>query len=88
MTYLQNRNPKTETQNALFITEKGKRVTTSQVRTMVKVNIAKVSTLKKKSPHVLRHTFATAMLNHKAELGSGKNCSDIKASQRQKYTHT
>ena len=41
MTYLQNRNPKTETQNALFITEKGKRVTTSQVRTMVKVNIAK-----------------------------------------------
>lgn len=49
MTYLQNRNPKTETQNALFITEKGKRVTTSQVRTMVKVNIAKVSTLKKKS---------------------------------------
>ena len=32
MTYLQNRNPKTETQNALFITEKGKRVTTSQVR--------------------------------------------------------
>lgn len=68
MTYLQSRNPKTEGQNALFVNGKGERVTTSQVRTMVKVNIAKVSTLKKKSPHVLRHTFATAMLNHKAEL--------------------
>ena len=88
MTYLQNRNPKTETQNALFITEKGKRVTTSQVRTMVKVNIAKVSTLKKKSPHVLRHTFATAMLNHKAELGSVKKLLGHKSiATTEIYTH-
>lgn len=88
MTYLQNRNPKTETQNALFITEKGERVTTSQVRTMVKVNIAKVSTLKKKSPHVLRHTFATAMLNHKAELGSVKKLLGHKSiATTEIYTH-
>lgn len=70
--YLQKRDSEVGACDALFVTEKGERVTTSQVRTMVKANLAKVSTLKKKSPHVLRHTFATAMLNNKAGLGSVK----------------
>ena len=70
--YLQKRNSEVGAYDALFVTEKGERVTTSQVRAMVKANLAKVSTLKKKSPHVLRHTFATAMLNNKAGLGSVK----------------
>ena len=70
--YLQKRNSEVGVYDALFVTEKGERVTTSQVRAMVKANLAKVSTLKKKSPHVLRHTFATAMLNNKAGLGSVK----------------
>ena len=70
--YLQKRNSEVGAYDTLFVTEKGERVTTSQVRTMVKANLAKVSTLKKKSPHVLRHTFATAMLNNKAGLGSVK----------------
>ena len=70
--YLQKRDSEVGAYDALFVTEKGERVTASQVRTMVKANLAKVSTLKKKSPHVLRHTFATAMLNNKAGLGSVK----------------
>ena len=70
--YLQKRDSVVGEYDALFVTEKGERVTASQVRTMVKANLAKVSTLKKKSPHVLRHTFATAMLNNKAGLGSVK----------------
>ncbi|GAB6976837.1 tyrosine recombinase XerC [Prevotella falsenii] len=70
--YLQKRDLEVGENEALFVTEKGERITTSQVRTMVKANLAKVSTLKKKSPHVLRHTFATAMLNNKAGLGSVK----------------
>lgn len=70
--YLQKRNSEVGAYDALFVTEKGERVTTSQVRAMVKANLAKVSTLKKKSPHVLRHTFATAMLNNKVGLGSVK----------------
>jgi tyrosine recombinase XerC len=70
--YLQKRDSEVGACDALFVTEKGERVTASQVRTMVKANLAKVSTLKKKSPHVLRHTFATAMLNNKAGLGSVK----------------
>ena len=39
---------------------------------LVKRNLSKVATLKKKSPHVLRHTFATTMLNNEAELGAVK----------------
>ena len=47
-------------------------MTGEQVRELVKKNLSKVSTLKKRSPHVLRHTFATAMLNHDAGLESVK----------------
>ena len=71
-TYQKLRNDEIGEQEALFVTAKGERITTAQVRTMVKANLAKVSTLKKKSPHVLRHTFATAMLNSKAGLESVK----------------
>lgn len=71
-TYQKLRNDEIGEQEALFVTAKGERITTDQVRTMVKANLAKVSTLKKKSPHVLRHTFATAMLNNKAGLESVK----------------
>lgn len=71
-TYQKLRDDEIGEQEALFVTAKGERITTAQVRTMVKANLAKVSTLKKKSPHVLRHTFATAMLNNKAGLESVK----------------
>ena len=39
---------------------------------LVKRNLSKVVSVKKRSPHVLRHTFATAMLNDNAELQSVK----------------
>ena len=39
---------------------------------LVKRNLSKVVSLKKRSPHVLRHTFATVMLNDSAELQSVK----------------
>lgn len=42
---------------ALFLTAKGLCMTSAQVRYIVRQNLAKVSTLKKKSPHVLRHTL-------------------------------
>ena len=56
--------------NALFVTEKGRRMNSDQVRYEVRKHVAMVSTLKKRSPHVLRHTFATAMLNHGAGIES------------------
>ena len=58
--------------DALFVTVKGQRMTTSQVREAVRKNLSKVCTLKKRTPHVLRHTFATAMLNNKAGIESVK----------------
>ena len=74
---------------AFFLTEKGKRMTNAQVRSLVKKNLTKVSTLKKRSPHVLRHTFATAMLNHEAGLESVKKLLGHESlSTTEIYTHT
>lgn len=55
---------------ALFVTPKGKRVTDGMLYFIVRDCLKLVSSQRKKSPHVLRHTFATAMLNHEAGLES------------------
>lgn len=74
---------------ALFVTAKGWRMTTSQVRETVRKNLSKVCTLKKKTPHVLRHTFATAMLNNKAGIESVKKLLGHESlSTTEIYTHT
>ena len=74
---------------ALFRTEKGERMTNVQVRALVKKNLSRVSTLKKRTPHVLRHTFATAMLNHEAGLESVKKLlGHASLSTTEIYTHT
>ncbi len=53
---------------ALFLSIKGERVTSSQVYRVVNKRLGEVVSVKKKSPHTLRHSFATAMLNNDAEL--------------------
>ena len=74
---------------ALFVTAKGQRMTSSQVRETVRKNLSKVCTLKKKTPHVLRHTFATAMLNNKAGIESVKKLLGHESlSTTEIYTHT
>ena len=57
-----------ERSEAFFIRENGERLYKNLVYNLVKRNLSKVATLKKKSPHVLRHTFATTMLNNE-EIG-------------------
>lgn len=74
---------------ALFVTAKGQRMTSSQVREAVRKNLSKVCTLKKRTPHVLRHTFATAMLNNKAGIESVKKLlGHERLSTTEIYTHT
>ena len=58
--------------SALFLSDKGERMTGSQVYLIVHRYLTLVTSLKKRSPHVLRHTFATAMLNNGAGLESIK----------------
>ena len=74
---------------ALFLTEKGCRMNTSQVRYEVKKWLSRVTSLKKRSPHVLRHSFATAMLNHEAGLESVKKLLGHESlTTTEIYTHT
>lgn len=74
---------------AIFLSEKGKRVARSQIYAMVRQSLSSVSTLQKRSPHVLRHTFATAMLNHDAGLESVKKLlGHERLTTTEIYTHT
>ena len=73
----------------LFVTDKGERVYPNWVYRLVRKNLSQVVTLKKRSPHVLRHTFATAMLNNAAELEAVKELMGHESvSTTQIYTHT
>ena len=64
-------------------------MTPQQVRNGVRKQLSQVSTLKKRSPHVLRHSFATAMLNHGAGLESVKKLLGHESlSTTEIYTHT
>jgi len=74
---------------ALFVSAKGKRLTGSSVRTMVRRQLGLVTEQRKRSPHVLRHTFATTMLNHEANLESVKELlGHEKLQTTEIYTHT
>lgn len=90
LVYMKTRNetiPERET--AFFVRTNGKRMYPVMVRNLVKRHLAKVVTQKKRSPHVLRHTFATSMLNHGAGLESVKELLGHESlSTTEIYTHT
>ena len=74
---------------ALFTSENGSRISRSQVGVLVKKYLSQVTTQKKRSPHVLRHSFATAMLNNGAGLESVRKLlghESVKTTEI--YTHT
>lgn len=75
--------------HALFVSRKGRRITVSAVQRVVRQYLSLVTTQKKKSPHVLRHTFATAMLNNGADLEAIKELLGHESvSTTEVYTHT
>ena len=78
-----------KTSGAFFLSQKGERIPRHQVYLLVKEALTKVSDVSKKSPHVLRHTFATSMLNHDAELGAVKELLGHNSLQTTEiYVHT
>lgn len=75
--------------SALFVDAKGVRLQNIKVWRLVRYYLGLVSTFPKRSPHVLRHTFATSMLNHHADLEALKELLGHESiSTTEIYTHT
>ena len=86
---LRNEQEVTREDRAFFVSDKGKRVGRSLVTKIVRDNLSLVSTMKTRTPHVLRHSFATAMLNNGAGLESVKKLLGHESiATTEIYTHT
>ena len=72
----------------LFTNLKKQRVYNKLVYRVVKKYISKISSIDKNSPHILRHTFATHMLNNGADINAIKELlGHANLSATQVYTH-
>ena len=78
----------TERSGFFFVNEKGEALSPSIIYNVVRKVMGQVSTQSKLSPHVIRHSFATAMLNHGADLNVIKELLGHESlSTTQIYTH-
>ena len=72
-----------------FVRKNGERLSAGIVYTIVKKKLSEIPTLAKRSPHVLRHSFATSMLNNGAELNAVKELlGHSSLASTSVYTHT
>jgi integrase/recombinase XerC len=89
--YRDIRNEKVPTREteAFFTRTDGRSLTNNVVYHIVRKKLAEVPNLSKRSPHVLRHTFATSMLNHGADLNAVKELlGHTSLASTEVYTHT
>lgn len=70
--YLEHRKPTAEAERYFFVSSKGKKITEKFVYLVVTSYLSQVSLKEKKSPHILRHSFATHVLNGGAEISKVK----------------
>ena len=76
------------TEDVLLVTEKGKKIYPKYAWALVNTYLGQIPTLDKKSPHVLRHTFATHLMNNGAELNAVKELlGHSSLASTQVYTH-
>ncbi|HWY34949.1 MAG TPA: tyrosine-type recombinase/integrase, partial [Nitrosopumilaceae archaeon] len=72
----------------LLVTEKGKQLNENKIYKTIHNRLEGIITLTKKSPHVLRHTFATHLLNNGADINAVKELlGHTSLAATQVYTH-
>ncbi|RNA63516.1 integrase [Chryseobacterium nematophagum] len=72
MDYLKIRMPQNEYKSYFFVNKKGKKLTEKFVYVVVNKYLSLITLKKKRSPHILRHSFATHVLNNGAEISKVK----------------
>ena len=86
--YLKARRPVAKETKALFFNKNGGRLSDRSIRRIINKYIIKASIQQKISPHTLRHSFATHMLDHGADLRSVQELlGHANLSTTQIYTH-
>ncbi|MEI6022159.1 MAG: tyrosine-type recombinase/integrase, partial [Bacteroidota bacterium] len=86
--YLNDKKANNLNNPCLFVSKKDQRLSPQSVNKIVNTILAMVTTNKKKSPHVLRHSFATNLLNNGADLNAVKELlGHANLSATQIYTH-
>jgi len=86
--YIKEKPVRQENTPNVFVTAEGKPLDRKAVYLFVKEKLSLVTTIQKKSPHILRHSFATHLMNHGADLNAVKELlghSSLAATQV--YTH-
>jgi integrase/recombinase XerC len=75
--------------NSFFVRKNGTPLSSYMLYTIVRKKLSVIPSLSKRSPHVLRHSFATSMLNDGAELNAVKELlGHSSLSSTEVYTHT